>query len=210
MTILNQLACSQGRRDEAPNQELARQLASAQDTDGIHEVAKALWVKDKNIQADCVKVLYEVGYLAPDLVAPYALDFLKLLKSRNNRLVWGGMIALSTVGALAADVLFPRWDEIRKAMDNGSVITRDAGVLALAGVASANPAYNREIFPYLLERLRTCRPKDVPQHCEKILLAVNANNKAEFVSVLEKRLQDLQGAQVKRVQKVIQQAQAKG
>lgn len=206
MSILDQLACSLGRRDEVPNQELARQLAAARDTDGIREIAEALWRKDKNIQADCVKVLYEVGYLAPDLVAPYALDFLKLLKSRNNRLVWGGMIALSTVAALAAGELFPRWDEIRKAMDGGSVITRDAGVLALAGVASADPAYNREIFPYLLEHLRTCRPKDVPQHSEKTLTAVNPENKAAFIAALEKRLEDLQGAQLKRAQKVIKQA----
>jgi hypothetical protein len=206
MTVLDQLACSLGRRDEVPNQELARRLAAAHDTDGIREIAEALWNKDKHIQADCIKVLYEVGYLAPDLVAPYALDFLKLLKSRNNRLVWGGMIALSTVGALAAAELFPRWDEIRKAMDSGSVITKDAGVLALAGVASADPAYNREIFPYLLEHLRTCRPKDVPQHSEKTLSAVNPENKAAFVAALEKRLEDLQGAQLKRVQKVIQQA----
>ncbi|MFZ5819795.1 MAG: hypothetical protein ACOYYJ_07830 [Chloroflexota bacterium] len=209
MSVLTQLACSLGRRDEVPNQELARRLASARDTDGIREIAEALWSKDKNIQADCVKVLYEVGYLAPDLVAPYALDFLKLLKSRNNRLVWGGMIALSTVGALAAAELYPRWDEIRKAMDAGSVITKDAGVLALAGVASADPAYNRDIFPYLLEHLRTCRPKDVPQHSEKSLLAVNAANKTEFVAALEKRLEDLQGAQLKRVQKVIQAARNK-
>ncbi|MFZ5909776.1 MAG: hypothetical protein ACOYYU_07170 [Chloroflexota bacterium] len=210
MTILDQLACSLGRRDEVPNQELARQLAAARDAEGICEIAEALWHKDKNIQADCVKVLYEVGYLAPDLVAPYALDFLKLLKSRNNRLVWGGMIGLATVGALAAAELYPRWDEIRKAMDAGSVITKDAGVLALAGVASADPAYNREIFPYLLEHLRTCRPKDVPQHSEKTLPAVTTENKAAFITALEKRLEDLQGAQLKRVQKVIQAARNKG
>ncbi len=209
MTILDHLASSLGRRDEVPNQELARQLASARDTDGIREIAEALWNKDKNIQADCVKVLYEVGYLAPDLVAPYALDFLKLLKSRNNRLVWGGMIGVSTIGTLAAHELYPRWDEIRKAMDAGSVITKDAGVLALAGVASADPAYNEAIFPYLLEHLRTCRPKDVPQHSEKTLTAVNPENKAAFIAALEKRLEDLQGAQLKRVQKVIQAARNK-
>jgi hypothetical protein len=206
MSVLDQLACSLGRRDEVPNQDLARRLIDTEDRSGIREVAENLANKDKNIRFDCIKVLYEVGYLKPELVAAYALDFLKLLKSRENRLVWGGMIALSTVGALAADELFPHVTEIQKAMDGGSVITRDGGVLALAGIASRKPAYNRAIFPYLLDHLRTCRPKDVPQHCEKILRAVDSENKTAFVAVLEKRLEDLQGAQLKRVQKVIKQA----
>jgi hypothetical protein len=207
MSCLSQLACSLGRRDEVPNQELARQLAAVHDIKGIREISEALWHKDRAVQSDCIKVLYEIGYLDPALVAPFALDFLKLLKSRNNRLVWGGMIALSTVAALAADSLYPHWKEIRHAMDTGSVITKDAGVLVLAGIASANTAYSQEIFPYLLEHLRTCRPKDVPQHSEKTLPAVTAENKAAFIAVLEKRLEDLQGAQFKRVQKVIRQAQ---
>lgn len=206
MSVIDKLACSLGRRDEIPNQELARELAEKQDRQGIAEIAENLWNKDRAIQADCIKVLYEIGYLKPELVAAYAVDFLKLLKSRNNRLVWGGMIALSTIGALAADDLFPHAAEIQKAMAGGSVITRDAGVLALAGIASRKPAYNQAIFPYLLEHLRTCRPKDVPQHSEKILFAVNAENRAVFISALEKRLEDLQGPQVKRVEKVIQKA----
>ncbi len=207
MSVISKLACSLGRRDEVPNQELARQIAEANDHDGVAELAANLWNRDRNIQANCIKTLYEVGYLKPGLIVPYALDYLKLLKSRNNRLVWGGMIALSTIGALAADELFPRWEEVRKAMDSGSVITRDAGVLALAGIASTGAERGQIIFPYLLDHLRTCRPKDVPQHCEKILLAVNPENRTEFIRVLEKRLEDLQGTQVKRVRKVIQQAQ---
>jgi len=209
MSVLNQLACALGRRDEVPNQELARRLADARDMDAIREIAENLSNQNRAIQADCVKVLYEIGYLAPDLVAPYALDFLKLLKSRNNRLVWGGMIALSTVGALAAEGLYPHWEELRKAMQSGSVITRDAGVLALAGIASVRPEYNAAIFPFLLEHLRTCRPKDVPQHSEKTLLAVDGSNQALFIGILEKRLEDLQGTQNKRVRKVIQSAKSR-
>jgi len=110
-------------------------------------------------------------------------------------------------GGLAADELFPHWGELRQAMDGGSVITRDAGVLALAGITAAHSAYGHEIFPYLLEHLKTCRPKDVPQHAEKTLAAVNAENKAAFIAVLVKRLDILQGTQVKRVQKVIRQAE---
>jgi hypothetical protein len=210
VSTLDKLACFINRRDEVPNQELARELAATRNVDGIREIAAALSNKDAAIRADCIKVLYEIGYLAPELVAPYALDFLKLLKSRNNRLVWGGMIGLATVAPLAADALHPHLADIQKGIQTGSVITKDAGVMALAGMASANAAYSREIFPFLLEHLRTCRPKDVPQHCEKILPAVTAENKADFIAVLEKRMEDMLGSQMPRVKKVIKQADAKG
>ena len=208
MSILDKLASSLKRRDEIPNQELARELAASRNVDEIRQIAEAISNKDAAIRADCIKVLYEIGYLAPELIAPYAFDFLKLLKSRNNRLVWGAMIALATIAPISADALYPQVDEIQKAFQAGSVITRDAGVMTLAGIAYANPIYNREIFPFLLEHLRSCRPKDVPQHSEKILPAVDAENKADFIAVLEKRMEFIPGSGVARVRKVIKQAKA--
>ena len=205
MSALNRVAHFQNRRDEVLNQELARDLAEMKDREGIREIAENLWNKDKNIQADCIKVLYEIGYIDPSLVAEYAEDFLKLLKSRNNRLVWGGMLALSTVAEVRADFVHAHMVEILKAMNTGSVITVDNAVKVLALVATKD-AYRPAIFPHLLEHLRICRPKDVPQHSEKCLPAVDDNNKNEFTTVLEKRMEDLSGAQITRVKKVIKAA----
>lgn len=205
MSVINRIAHLQHRRDEVPNQELARDLATQQDNKGIREIAENLWNKDKHIQADCIKVLYEIGYKDPALIADYAEDFLKLLRSRNNRLVWGGMIALSTVAELRADLIHAHLKEILKAMSAGSVITVDNAVKALA-LAASRDAYQDSIFPHLLEHLRTCRPKDVAQHSEKSLPAVNAGNRDEFIAVLEKRLEDLSGSQITRVKKVIKAA----
>ncbi len=206
MSVLNRIAYLQNRRDEVPNQELARELAEQKDRAGIREIAENLWNRDKNIQADCVKVLYEIGYLDPSLIADYAEDYLKLLRSRNNRLVWGGMIALSTVAELKADVIHAHLDEILKAMHAGSVITVDNAVKTLA-LAASNEAYRPAIFPHLLEHLRTCRPKDVPQHSEKSLPAVDASNKAVFIATLQKRMEDLSASQITRVRKVIKAAE---
>jgi hypothetical protein len=203
MSVLQQIAYYQNRRDEVPNQELAKELATKKDRKGTREIAANLWNENAQIQSDCLKVLYEIGYLQPELIAPYAEDFLKLLHSRNNRLVWGAMIALGTVADLKADVIYPHVAEIEQVMDQGSVITKDNGVKVLALVAAQNAAYNQQIFPYLLHHLETCRPKDVPQHAEKAVVAVTARNKLQFIAVLEKRLVDLQGAQAARVQKVI-------
>ena len=206
MSVLNRIAHLQNRRDEVPNQELARELVERKDHAGIREIADNLWNKDKNIQADCVKVLYEIGYIDPSLIADYAEDFLKLLRSRNNRLVWGGMIALSTIAEIRADFIHAHLKEILKAMDAGSVITVDNAVKTLA-LAASKEAYRTVIFPYLLKHLRECRPKDVPQHSEKSLPAVDANNKDEFIAVLEKRMEDLSASQITRVKKVIKAAE---
>ena len=207
MSAIDKLACSLGRRDEVPNQELARELVEAQDIEGIREIAENLWNKNHNVQNDCIKVLYEIGYLQPKLIASHAGDLLRLLTSRNNRLTWGVMLALSTIAGVSADSLYPHYSEIIKTMKGGSVITVDAGVETLAKLATTSKERSRVLFPYLLEHIRTCRPKSVPQHAEKILLAVNAENKTEFIAVLEKRMQDLIGTQVTRLKKVIRQAE---
>ncbi len=207
MTALEQIAHFQNRRDDIPNQELARRLASSQDSDGICEIAENLRNKNHSIQSDCIKVLYEIGYIDPSLIAAYAEDFIKLLHSRNNRLVWGGMIALGTVAELRAPLIVAHLDEIERVINTGSVITVDNGIQALARAASRNEKYTREILPILVEHLRTCRPKDVPQHAEKSLPAINATNKSRFINVLKNRLQDLSGAGLVRLKKVIQQAE---
>ena len=206
MSVLNRLAHSLGRRDEVPNQELARDLVAKKDKKGIREIAENLWNKDKNIQADCIKVLYEVGYSEPKLISDYAEDFVKLLKNKNNRLVWGGMTALAEVAKVNPDMVFKHLDEIKKAKGTGSVITVDNAISTLAWTAAANDKYNKAIFPYLLRHLASCRPKEVPQHAEKTVPSVNASNKADFTKVLEKRMEDLSGSGLARVKKVIKQA----
>jgi hypothetical protein len=207
MSILNKIAFYQDRRDEAPNQELAQALAQTRNQAYIREIAENLWNKEPNIQSDCLKVLYELGYLAPELIAEYADDFLKLLKHHNNRMVWGGMIALSTVADLKAAEIFPHVDEIVQVMKKGSVITIDNGIKVLALVASQKEDFRKVIFPTLLEHLRNCRPKEVPQHAEKSLPAITAGNKSDFIRVLEKRLEDMTASQTARLKKIIKTAE---
>jgi hypothetical protein len=207
MSVLQKIASLQNRRDEVPNQELAKELAVNEDREGIHEIAENLWNEDPNIAGDCIKVLYETGYLRPELITPYTQDFVKLLRSRNNRLVWGAMIALGTVARLQADELFGQIPEIRKAMEKGSVITVDNGIKVLAEVASAHETYRRALFPYLLDHLQHCRPKQVPQHAEKIAAAVDGENKGEFIAVLQSRMDLMNASQTARLKKLIREVE---
>lgn len=206
MSVLNRLASALGRRDEIPNQEVARELAARKDHAGIRELVQNLWNRDKNIQTDCIKVLYEVGYLEPMLIADYVDDFVRLLRSRNNRLVWGGMTALAETAKADPDAVFKHLDEIKRAKETGSVITVDNAISTLAYTAAAKEEYNKVIFPYLMVHLAGCRPKEVPQHAERTLPAVNPSNKTDFIDVLENRTENLTGSGLTRVRKVIRQA----
>jgi hypothetical protein len=207
MSVLNKIAFYQERRDEVPNQELAKELARTRNLADIREIDEALWNKEPAIQSDCIKVLYELGTLAPDLIAQYTDDFIKLLKHKNNRLVWGGMIALSRVADLKAAEIFPHTDEIVHIMESGSVITMDNGIKVLALVASQKDDYRKAIFPILLDHLKVCRLKEVPQHAEQSLPAITADNKSDFILVLEQRLEDMSVSQTARFKKIIKTAE---
>jgi len=97
MSVLHQLATALGRRDEVPNQELARRIVRERDAAAVQELVENLWHNNKAIPSDCIKVLYEIGAANPDLIANYYNEFGKLLESKNNRLVWGAMMALDTI-----------------------------------------------------------------------------------------------------------------
>ena len=202
MSILNKIACLQGRRDDEPNQILAKELADKPDKDGIKEIAVNLWNKDKKIQGDCISVLFWIGDLHPELIAEYVRDFLTLLKSKNNRLIWGSMLALSTITEIKSKEIYENLDDIYSAMDQGSVITIDNGVKILSKLATKSAEYNEKIFPYLVNHLKTCRPKDIPQHSENIVMSVNLDNKNEFLSVLRERESLLALSQLKRIKRI--------
>jgi hypothetical protein len=203
MPALEKIGFFLDERDEKANTELARELAETDDIAGIAEIARNLWNKKEAIRADCIKVLYEVGFLKPELIAHYTQDFLKLLVSRNNRLVWGAMYALACISSIQADELFGHVHEIEKAMNTGSVITVDNGVKTLAGIAAARTEYQAEILPYLLEHLAKCRLKEVPQHAESTYMAVSGDYIKPYRDILEKRLPEMTPPQAARVKKLL-------
>src|SRR5882757_2998530 len=97
MSILNKLATSLKRRDEVPNQVLAAEIAAKNNKVAIKELIDNLSNKSKDIQHDCIKVLYEAGERKPELITGYLKTFLELLHHKNNRLQWGAMTALHAI-----------------------------------------------------------------------------------------------------------------
>jgi hypothetical protein len=209
MSVLNRIAYFQNRRDEVPNQELARELAETKNKKGIQEIAENLYHKNQNVQSDCLKVLYEIGYLAPGLIANYVDDFLKLLKSKNNRMVWGGMIALATIAEIKPREIWKNVDDVMDAIDHGTLITVVGGIKTLARVASTNKRYRAKLFPILIKHLKTCIPRDVPTHAESVLCAVDDSHKNEFLSVLESRRAEMTPSQLARLRRITKQLEAR-
>lgn len=207
MPVITRLACYLGKNNEAPNIELAKELAESEDGEGIAEIAAGLSSEDKAVQSDCIKVLYETGYLKPALISSYADTFIGLLSSKNNRLVWGAMIALGTIAGTVPETIIKGLDAIKKAMENGSVITMDNGVKALALAASKASNQNKTIFQYLITHLKTCRSKEIPQHAESTFPAVSIGNRDEFVNVLHAREAELTPPQQARVKKLYKMAE---
>jgi hypothetical protein len=210
MTILNKLATSLGRRDEVPNQLLAAEIVRTKDKHAVRELIDNLSHKDKGIQSDCIKVLYEIGESAPLLIAPHYQVFGDLLGSRDNRLVWGAMTALDAIAAVEPKGTYGLLGRVLKAVDEGSVITRDHAVGILIELAREKQ-YTAKCFPLLLEQLRTCPNNQLPMYAEKSLVLLPTATRvlspkmiADLEKVLTKRLSGLdKKSQKARVAKVL-------
>ncbi len=203
MSTLEKIAFFQNRRDEVPNQLLAKELAETKYKEGIREIAENLGNQNKNVRSDCMKVLYEIGYLDPDLITDYVNEFLKQLKSKDNRMVWGSMIGLAAIADRRLEEIWSQVDDIMRITDSGSVITQVWGIRVLAKTAAAGKKYRSKIFPFLIRQIRTCIPRDVPTHGESILYSVDQENKAEFLSALEARQAELTPSQLTKVKKIL-------
>ena len=203
MSIIPQLSSSLGRKDEEPNKELGRRLVEARDLQGIQEVGENLGNENRSIQIDCLAVMEQVGLLAPELIEDYLEDFLRLSFGTDNHLIWTAMINIALIADRKPREIMEQLDELIEVIERGSVITQDNGIKILARVGGIDPGYNDRIFPYLMDQLKSCRPKSVPQYAESILAAVDLENQGQYLAVLNKRLDELSLAQEKRVRKII-------
>ena len=113
------------------------------------------------------------------------------------------MHTLSTIATERADEIYANIDLIFRTIETGSVITIDNGISVLAQLASTEESREKEIVPYLLEHLQECRPKEIAQHSEKSMAAINARNKKQFVETISKRVDGLSASQKTRVRKVL-------
>ncbi len=209
MSVLDKLASAIGRRDEKPNQELAKQLVKSGDKKAVKELVENLFSKDKNIQSDCIKVLYEIGELDAELIADYDREFLLLLEQKNNRLIWGAMTALDCIAGINPKGIYKNLNKIMDASDKGSVITKDHGINILTQLAKTK-TYADNVLTLLLAELKTCATNQLPKYAENAVPVITDAYKNEFIKVLSSRLGDMEKeTKKKRLEKAIQKLTAK-
>ena len=208
MSVLNKISYFQNRRDEIPNKELAKTLAETENRAGIAELVTNLKHKNKSVQSDCLAVLYHIGYEKPHLIADYVENFLALLKSKNNRMTWGGMIALSTIAELKTKETCANLETIKQAIDKGTLITVVWGVKTIAKLASSNNSCKPDVVPILLYQLKKCIPRDVAMHFENSLPAIDDENKGMFLRIVEDRKKELTTSQLARLKKAMKNLKA--
>jgi hypothetical protein len=205
MSVLSEIAYYQNRRDEVPNQLLAEKLAKSGDTEGLDEIAAHLDDKNKSVASDCIKVLYETGYRKPELIRKYVNEFLILLSSKENRMVWGGMIALATIAEFKSVPIWKAIEQVLMTIQNGTVITQVWGIRLLAGLSKADKQYKERLLPVLFDYLENCRPVDFATRTETILPVISSAEEREtmlqIIRMKEKELSDAQRSKLNRVLK---------
>jgi hypothetical protein len=113
------------------------------------------------------------------------------------------MINLALIADKKPQEIFERYDDMVKVIEKGSVITKDNGIKTLARVASTGSEYKAVIMPYLMEQLRSCRSKSVPQYAENIRCAIDFDDQDQYLSILKERFDELSAAQQRRVKKLL-------
>lgn len=203
MTIIKALSSSIGQKGNEANIALAKEIAETENHDAIRELVENLNNEDKKIQGDCIKTLYETAYIRPEMIAEYYLNFLDLLRSKNNRMVWSGMIALLTITDLKYKEIFASLELIMTTIEKGSVITIDCGVEILAKL-NKHSEYFGITDPLLIEQLWKCPIKQLPQYIEKSVISITEENKEIYQSIIEKRIVECEkDSQKKRLEKVL-------
>ena len=201
--MLPQLSSSLNQRDETANLELAAQIIQAEDNIAVKELVDNLNNCQKNIQSDCIKVLYEIGEQKPELISAYDEVFLELLQSKNNRLAWGAMSALDGIANLYPDKIYKNLPGILDAADKGSVISKDHAVSILIKLAG-NKKYHDEASVLLLGQLSLCPPNQLPMYAENALPVMVGDLKTGLLQLLQSRIGELEKeSKRKRVEKII-------
>ena len=208
MTILHKLASSLKRRDEVPNQLLAEEIVRTNNRSAVEELVENVGNKNRDIQSDCIKVLYEIGERKPVLIVGFAEEFASLLESPNPRLIWGAMTALDTIAGEDRGRVFDLLPKILAGAESGSVIARDHAVGILVKLGSTE-RYAPSCFPLLLEQLKTCPNNQLPMYVEMSAKIVNDCNKETFNRIVEARGRSLEKeSQRKRVARILKKVMA--
>ena len=208
MSIKGRLARALGRRDEAPNIELAEVIAAAQDQKAVRELAGLIATGSKPQRHDAIKVLYEIGARDAALIVPETDRVLECLGTRDNRMIWGVLSVLDAIKTDIPERLMGHLVQILAAADRSSVIANDRLMSILShlnGITDFRPV----IEPVLLQRLSQAAVNQFPMYAEMAAESMSAEGLPAFRDILQRRHEDISyPAKKARIAKVLRKVSA--
>ncbi len=201
--VLDYLAYTLGRNDEEPNIALAEMIVTSSDKLAVKELIYLLHHKTSAVRSDVIKVIYEIAEKKVELILPYTGEILALLNHKDNRMKWGAMSALSAMSKVDPDLIAGHLPSILDAMDKGSVITRDHGIIILCEAAFLK-AHHDNCMELLLEQIEKAPVNQVPMYAEKMAEVISPPYVKRLDKILRSRKDVLEiPSKKKRIEKLL-------
>ncbi len=119
-------------------------------------------------------------------------------------MVWGSMIALSTIASLKADCIFKKIGLILETMKNGTLITEVWGIKTLVKLSINKQKYKTKLLPVLIDYLEKCRPIDFASRVETIIPVLKSSEDKEILStIIQKKTNELSLSQTKKLKTIL-------
>lgn len=184
MPIQDRLAANLGRKDQAPNHELADAIVAANDKISLNELITLFdQEQDKRVLMDASLTIAYVAERSPELVVSKLAFLLDQLTHRINRVSWASMIALSHLAPLVLEELYRKLVTILDAMDQGGVVGRDHGFRILLSLYGEH-RYSEDVFIIIIEQLVKAPHNQLGQYVERLMGVLRPSHKLKLVEVL--------------------------
>lgn len=207
MNVIEALSTSLNLKVQEPNIALAKEIVNTKNESGVLELINEL--NNKKLASDCIKVLYEIGYLEPKLIEKHATIFLDLLSHKDNRLQWGAMTALCEISKVNPEFAFENLNQILHTSNEGSVITKDQAFNILIELAKIDQYYNKA-FSLINEQLMVAPKNQFPKYVEQTFTVFKPKDQEVLIKTIELKIVDIDvESKRKRAEKILQKLKNK-
>lgn len=202
MSVIEALSTSLKLKIQDPNIALAKEIVNSNNETGVLELISELG--NKKLASDCIKVLYEIGYLEPKFIEKFANVFLELLSHKDNRLQWGAMTALAEISKVNPEFVFENLNQIIQTANEGSVITKDQAFNILVELAKIDKYYHKA-FSLINEQLMIAPNNQFPKYVEQTFTIFKPEDKEVFIKTIELKIVNIEvESKRKRADKILQ------
>lgn len=191
INIEERLSTSLGNNQGIPNVMLAEEITREEDVQSVVELARLLSEGSRDQKKSAIKVLYEIGDRQPALIADHIDVFLTQMTGLDIRLVWGSLMALSSISCVTPKPVFKCIKDICSAGDKGSIIAKDQVFKILLNLMKAEPRLIADLMPVLIDRLEISSIHQFPRYAENALATLPVRYEPLFRELLQRRLSEV-------------------